>query len=148
MRTFWDRVRYVVSFELIGLAIIMTTARLFTDMSVASFGVTAVLLSVLATVWNAVLAYAFDRYLTAKQGHCNKTTMQRVAYALGFETGLIIITVPIIALILNVTWLEAFVIDLGIITFFLFYAYAFSWAYDRLFPVTIVRDYSAQPSAK
>ncbi|RJG50489.1 PACE efflux transporter [Motilimonas pumila] len=143
MRTFWDRTRYAVSFELIGLGIIMTAAWLFTDMPVSSFGITAIIMSLLATFWNALLSYGFDRYLTKQQGHTNKTAMQRVCYALGFEAGLIIITVPIIALVLEVTWLQAFLIDLGIITFFLFYAYGFSWAYDRIFPLPAAANNAA-----
>lgn len=53
-------------------------------------------------------------------------------HALGFEGTLIIFTIPMIAYVLNVSFVEAFMIEIGILIFFLFYTYAFNYAYDQL----------------
>ena len=51
----------------------------------------------------------------------------------GFEGGLLVMLVPLMAWWLHVTLLEAFVADLGIFVFFLVYTFAFTWAFDRVF---------------
>ncbi len=135
MRSFWDRVRYAVSFELIGLAIVMSFAYYFTELPVSSFGITAILLSLLATIWNGIWSWGFDLYLTKKYHTTEKTFGQRLTYALGFEGGLIVTTVPVMAAVLNIGLIEALILEIGIITFFLFYAYVFNWGYDKVFPV-------------
>ena len=41
--------------------------------------------------------------------------------------------VPIIALWLDVSFMEALVMDLGLLAFFLIYTFVFSWVFDAIF---------------
>lgn len=59
--------------------------------------------------------------------------MRRLAHGAGFEGGLTLILVPVMALWLNTSPLNAFLANLGLLAFFFIYAIAFTWAFDRVF---------------
>ncbi|NNE23265.1 MAG: hypothetical protein HKN11_11715 [Rhizobiales bacterium] len=52
---------------------------------------------------------------------------------------MLLILVPFIAWYLAVTLMYAFVMDVASAVFYMFYAFAFNWTYDRLFPVPVAR---------
>jgi uncharacterized membrane protein len=54
----------------------------------------------------------------------------RVLHALMFEGGLIIVAVPLIAAWLNISLMQAFMLDIGVLLFFLPYTYVYHWGYD------------------
>jgi uncharacterized membrane protein len=51
----------------------------------------------------------------------------------GFEGGLLVILVPMMAWWMDTTLWVALVADLGILGFFFVYAVAFTWTFDRIF---------------
>jgi uncharacterized membrane protein len=55
-----------------------------------------------------------------------------VLHALMFEGGLIIVAVPLIAAWLNISLVQAFILDIGVLLFFLPYTYVYHWGYDVL----------------
>jgi len=57
----------------------------------------------------------------------------RVAHAVGFEGGLIVFLVPAVALILGIGLGEAFLIEAGLLVFFLVYAAVYAYAFDSVF---------------
>jgi uncharacterized membrane protein len=57
---------------------------------------------------------------------------KRVIHALGFETGLVLIAVPLTAWWLEMTLVQALLMDLGLLLVFLPYTFCFYWAYDML----------------
>ena len=52
--------------------------------------------------------------------------------SLGFAT-LVLILVPVMAWWLNITLLDAFLLDLGFLAFFFIYTVVFTWVFDRVF---------------
>jgi uncharacterized membrane protein len=56
-----------------------------------------------------------------------------VTHSAGFELGLVVMLVPLLAWWLEVTLWVAFVADLGLMAFFFIYTMAFTWAFDRMF---------------
>ena len=42
---------------------------------------------------------------------------------------------PVVAGWLDISWLDAFVVDIGLFAFFFGYAFVFQWAFDRVFDV-------------
>ena len=48
--------------------------------------------------------------------------------------GLLILLLPFVAWMLDVSLWQAFLFDLAIAIFYVVYGYAFNWAYDRVFP--------------
>jgi len=135
MRTTLDRIRHTLSFEIIGLAIVAPLGTWAFDMPIHDIGVVALFSAVLAAVWNYVFNVLFDRSMIALWGNVHKTVPLRVAHAVLFEAGLLVVLMPLIAWYLHVSLLQAFMMDVSFSAFYLVYAFVFNWAYDVLFPV-------------
>ena len=75
-------------------------------------------------VWN----WLFDRWLPTRR----RTLSQRFAQAMGFETGLLIMTLPAVAWWMEIGLVEAFWLDAGFMLFFLVYAMVFNSLFDRI----------------
>jgi uncharacterized membrane protein len=52
-----------------------------------------------------------------------------------FEIGLLLMLMPLIAVYLGITLWEALAMDVAFALFYMGYALAFNWAYDRVFPL-------------
>ncbi len=57
---------------------------------------------------------------------------RRLAHGIGFEGGLVTMLVPFMAYWLNVSLLEAFFAELGLLLMFFIYAVAFTWRFDKI----------------
>mgnify|MGYP003392208769 FL=1 len=76
-----------------------------------------------------------DRLQLRLQGHTHKTLWQRVLHTFGFEGGLLIVALPVMSWWLDIGLLEALVLDLGFVLFYLVYAFIYNWSYDKVFPI-------------
>ncbi|WP_375172800.1 PACE efflux transporter [Pseudooceanicola sp.] len=135
MRSFPDRLRHAISFELLALAIVIPLGALFFDVPMKHFGVVGVVSATLATLWNMVYNTLFDLVLRRRTGSTLKSPRVRLLHAALFEVGLLMVLLPFIAWYLGVTLWEAFVMDVALAAFYFAYAYIFNWGYDRLFPL-------------
>jgi uncharacterized membrane protein len=59
----------------------------------------------------------------------------RVAHAVGFEGGLLLVGLPVVMAWTGMRWAEALVADVGLAIAYVIYAYVFNLAYDRFFPI-------------
>jgi uncharacterized membrane protein len=135
MRTVADRIRHAVSFELLGLALIVPIGSWVFSMPVADIGIVGVVSATLATAWNYVYNLGFDHALRRFTGTTLKTVGMRIVHAMLFEAGLLMILMPFIAWYLGISLWHAFVMDVAFALFYMVYAFAFNWGYDRLFPL-------------
>lgn len=126
------KIVYVSFFELFAIAISTAGLAYFSDSSVGRASVAAVVSSVIAVVWNLIYNTVFERW-EARQVVRGRSWKRRMAHAAGFEAGLILTLVPFFAWWLSISLWQAFVLDVGLIVFFLVYTFAFSWVFDRLF---------------
>lgn len=92
----------------------------------------AVLSSMLAMAWNLVFNLIFEAWERRQTRH-GRTPLRRVAHALGFEGGLVLLTVPLFMWWLDLGWWAALVADLSLVVFFLVYTYVFNWVFDHVF---------------
>ena len=139
MRTRLDRIRHAVCFEIIGLILLVgVLSQLGFDGS--HVGVVGIAFSILATGWNYIYNIWFDRMLYRRYKTAAKTTVIRIVHSLGFEAGLLFVTIPILSWVLKVTLWQAFVLDIGMVLFYLIYAYVYNIAYDHLFPISEVKE--------
>lgn len=134
MRTTKDRIRHAALFELSGFVIVVTLGGWVFDLALKDIGLIAVVSTTLATIWTYIYNLLFDRVMHARLGHTQKTPLMRVGHSLLFEAGLLLILVPFIAWYLAIGLVEAFVMDIAISLFYLFYSFAYNWAYDIVFP--------------
>ncbi|WP_127090773.1 PACE efflux transporter [Aquabacter cavernae] len=135
MRSPGDRIRHAVSFEIIGLLLVTPLGALAFQMPLHEMGVVTLVSATLATLWNYIYNWGFDIALDRIIGTTLKSGPVRVLHAIVFEVGLLIVLMPFIAWYLSVSLWQAFVMDLSFALFYMLFAFAFNWAYDRIFPL-------------
>jgi uncharacterized membrane protein len=89
-------------------------------------------MSMLAMAWNLAFNALFEAW-ERRQTSRHRTWQRRALHALGFEGGLMLLTVPVIMGVLGLGLWPAIAMDASLMVFFLFYTYAFNWAFDRVF---------------
>jgi uncharacterized membrane protein len=92
----------------------------------------AVVLSTIALCWNYVFNALFERW-ESRQLVKGRSFARRLAHGTGFEGGLTILLVPVMAFWLETTFLTAFAANLGLLAFFFVYAIGYTWAFDKIF---------------
>lgn len=141
LRSVRDRIRQVVLFELGGLALVTPPFAWASGVPLSdSIGLLA-LISLLAAAWNAAYNTCFDRIEAKLAGRPadRRPLPLRVAHAIGFEGGLLLMSLPIIMAWTGMSWFEALLADLGLATAYVLYAFAFNLGYDRAFPMEAQR---------
>lgn len=123
-----ERICQAIGFELLAILICTPLLAWIMDKPMLDMGAVTMALAGLALAWNVVFNGLFDRVLQRWSIAHNAWT--RVAHALLFEGGLVAVGVPLIAWWLNVSLLQAFVMDIGVLLFFLPYTYVYHWSYD------------------
>ncbi|MEH6798564.1 MAG: PACE efflux transporter [Halopseudomonas sabulinigri] len=122
---------YVTFYELIAVAVV-TLTLLVLGHPVMSAGVASIITSIVAVSWNLTWNTAFERWERQQQQR-SRTIKRRVAHALGFELGLLVILVPAMAWWLGISLYHALVLDLGLLVFFVCYTFVFTLGFDKLF---------------
>jgi uncharacterized membrane protein len=142
-RSLWDRLRQVALFEIGGLLLISPPFVWLSGVpAVDSIGL-LLILALVAALWNGGYNTAFDWIegrLTGRTADRRPWSL-RAAHAVGFESGLLLMTLPIIVLWTRMDWLSALIADIGLALAYMVYAFGFNLAYDRMFPIA-----AAQPS--
>ncbi|MES2069475.1 MAG: multidrug/biocide efflux PACE transporter [Pseudomonadota bacterium] len=129
-KSLWERGLHALLFEV--TAIIITAPLLVTVMgiSLAHAGTLTLFVSLVAMLWNMVFNILFDHALRYWQ--LVRGLKLRIVHALAFEFGLVLMVVPMAAWWLELSLLDAFLLDIGLILFFLPYTLIFNWVYDSL----------------
>ena len=129
-KTLTERIIHAVSFEGLATLILAPTAAWLMQRSVLEMGGLSVLLATLAMVWNLIYNAAFDRLWPVSR--LARTLKVRALHAIGFESGFIVIGITAVALLLGVSLIQAFMLEIGFMLFFLPYTMAFNWVWDML----------------
>jgi uncharacterized membrane protein len=138
------RVVYVGMYESLAIVLSAVLLKVISSADTGdSFGI-AVAASAIAILWNLAFNYGFEYWEQHRQ-HNGRSIGIRILHALGFEGGLVVFLVPVIAWWLDVSFMEAFILDLGLLAFFLFYTFIFNWGFDLVFglPSALIRDPAA-----
>jgi uncharacterized membrane protein len=126
------RVLQAVLYEVFAIAFVGPVLSIAFDKPPASTLGLAVVLSSIALTWNYVFNAIFERW-ESRQAVRGRSFLRRLAHGIGFEGGLVVILVPVMSLWLDISPLDAFLANLGLLVFFFVYAIAFTWAFDRVF---------------
>ena len=135
MRSTADRIRQAVAFEAIGLLVATPLGSWVFGYELADVGVLVIVGATAATLWNYLYNLAFDHALRWLRGSPRKTLAWRIVHAVGFELGLLVALLPFFAWWMQISLLEALILDLSFAAFYLAYAFVFTWAYEALFPI-------------
>ncbi len=126
------RVLQAVLYEVGAIAFVGPMLGLAFEKPASSTFLLAVVLSTIALFWNYIFNALFERW-ESKQMVKGRSFARRLAHGIGFEGGLTIMLVPVMALWLDTTFLAAFLANLGLLAFFFVYAISYTWAFDKVF---------------
>ncbi|MGH8384154.1 MAG: multidrug/biocide efflux PACE transporter [Pseudomonas sp.] len=123
-----ERIFQAIGFELLAILICTPLLAWIMDKPMLDMGVVTLAMAALALAWNVVFNGYFDRML--KRFAIAHNAWTRVVHALLFEGGLVALGVPLIAWWLNISLWQAFLLDIGVLLFFLPYTYIYHLMYD------------------
>jgi uncharacterized membrane protein len=126
------RVFQALLYEAIAVAIVAPVLTWVFDHPPLSSLALTLLTSLVALSWNYVYNALFERW-EARQAVKGRSAARRLLHSAGFEIGLVVMLVPLLAWWLEVTLWQALVADLGLMAFFFAYTIVFTWAFDRVF---------------
>ena len=135
MRTHRDRIRHAVGFEIIALILSIPIMSFFFSFDIKDIGVIAIVGSIMATIWNYGFNIVFDKGMVRFKRSTFKTPAIRVLHILLFESGLLMLYLPMVAWYLGISIWQAFIMDASLVGFYLFYNLSYNWAYDKIFPI-------------
>ncbi|MFU2511680.1 PACE efflux transporter [Pseudoalteromonas sp. ASV78] len=127
-----ERFFQAILFELTTLAIVIPMTVLIAGYETGKMAMVGISLSMFAMLWNYIYNLLFDKL--AGYERINRGLAIRISHALGFELGMVIITLPVLAWYLNITWLAAAILEAGFLVFILIYTLVFNWLYDKYQP--------------
>jgi uncharacterized membrane protein len=129
-RSLYERIFQVLLFEGLAISIFSPVLSWIVDKPLGDAAALTVAISVIAMVWGFTFNSFFGILISYTSSKVQK--WKRVIHALGFETGLVLIAVPLSAWWLQMTFVQALLMDLGLLLVFLPYTFCFYWAYDSL----------------
>ena len=126
------RIIQALMFESIAVAIVAPVLVILFGESPLSSLLLTVIMSAIAAAWNFGFNAAFEAW-EMRQPVKGRNLKRRVIHGLCFELGLSIMLIPLLAMWMDITLWQALIADVGLIVFFLLYAMAFTWCFDRVF---------------
>ena len=137
--SFIARIIHIIGFEIFGILIFTPFAMLVLNESIFNIGVMAVVISLMAMVWNFIYNYIFDLVESSLDGHrSTRKISMRLLHALLFEVGLLIVTVPFVAYWLEMNLVAALLVDIGFVVFYLVYAFFYNYIFDKIYFTYII----------
>lgn len=127
------RITYVITFELLAITLATILLSAISEGGAHNSLPVAVMSSVVAVVWNFIYNTGFERW-EKRRGIRQRSLGLRVCHAIGFETGLVAILIPIFMWWYQVGPIQALKLEVALLVFFLVFTFVFTWAFDRIVP--------------
>lgn len=109
--SFTERLVHAVGYEVFAVLLCAPLLSWIMGKSLATAGTLAVTLSVIAMLWNMVYNVLVDRWVQTERINWKAST--RFVHGLGFEAGLVVWCLPVAAWMLEISLLQAFMVELG-----------------------------------
>ncbi len=124
------RIVHALSYEVILLVIIAIALSFIFDMPMDVTGTLGVVMAVTSVFWNMTFNHFFEKF-EAKY-HLKRTVGVRILHAIGFEGGLMLGTIPMVAYAMEMSIGQAILLDLSMTLCILVYTFIFHWCYDAI----------------
>lgn len=124
------RIIHALSYEIILLVIIAIALSFIFEVPMEVTGVLGVAMAVTSVVWNMIFNHFFEKFEHKRK--LKRTMGVRILHAIGFEGGLMLATIPMVAYAMDMTLWQAVLLDLGMTTCILIYTFIFQWCYDLI----------------
>lgn len=126
------KILYAVSFETLAILMGATVLKLFSGAPAEHTLALSVLGAVIALGWSYAYNSLFEAW-EARQEVKGRSLLRRFVHGLLFEAGMTVLLLPATAWILATDLWTALTYELGLIVFYLGFAWVFTWGFDRLF---------------
>lgn len=130
MMSLKERIFHAILFEILAIILTVVGLSYFTTHQTGLLTGVVIAISVIAMLWNMLFNWIFDQYFTAPRETRNFKI--RMLHTLLFEGGLLCMTLPLVAYVLNINLWQAFLLDLAMTLFIIVYTLIFNWCYDHL----------------
>ena len=124
------RIVHALSYEIILLVIIALALSFIFEMPLEVTGVLGIFMAVTSVIWNMVFNHYFEKFEAKHQ--LKRTVRVRILHAIGFEGGLMLATIPMVAYAMNMSLWQANVLDFSLTLCILVYTFIFQWCYDLI----------------
>ena len=124
------RIVHALSYEIILLVIIAIALSFIFDMPMEVTGILGIVMAVTSVFWNMTFNHFFEKF-EAKR-HLKRTVGVRILHAIGFEGGLMLATIPMVAYAMDMSIGQAILLDLSMTLCILVYTFIFQWCYDAI----------------
>ncbi|MYM62351.1 PACE efflux transporter [Pseudomaricurvus sp. HS19] len=128
--TIAERIVHAVGYELLAVVLSAPVVALALDVSMADAGALSLVMSLVSMLWNMVYNALVDRWYTLERIHWSFTT--RLVHGVVFEAGIISMCMLLAVWWLQITLLEAFLLEIGFFVFIFPYTVFYNWGYDKL----------------
>ncbi|WP_146177586.1 PACE efflux transporter [Glaciimonas sp. PCH181] len=126
--TLLRRILHAILFEVGALVILVPLMSYGFGMDLFHFGALALILALCAMGCNMFYNHVFEWFET-RYGWI-RTVPVRIGHTLGFEVCFMAVALPITAWWMNISVIDALMLDLVFSVFFMLYAFCFNWVYD------------------
>jgi uncharacterized membrane protein len=124
------RLIHAALYEGILLVVIAVLLSRLMDLPLELTGALGMSMTIIALGWNMLFNHYFEQIEARYE--LKRTVKIRIVHAIGFEGGMLLVTVPMVAYALDISLAQAFVLDLGLTLGILAYTVIFQWGYDHL----------------
>ncbi|MGE8537883.1 MAG: chlorhexidine efflux PACE transporter AceI [Acinetobacter sp.] len=124
------RLVHAFSYEVILLVIIAIALSVIFNMPLEVTGVLGIAMAVTSVIWNMLFNHYFEKFEAKRQ--LKRTIKIRLLHAIGFEGGLMLATIPMVAYAMNMSLWQAIVLDFSLTMCILVYTFIFQWCYDAI----------------
>jgi len=124
------RIVHALSYEIILLVIIAIALSFIFEVPMEVTGTLGIAMAVTSVIWNMIFNHFFEKFEQRRQ--LQRTIGVRILHAIGFEGGLMLATIPMVAYAMDMSLWQAVLLDLGMTTCILVYTFIFQWCYDLI----------------
>jgi uncharacterized membrane protein len=128
INTLLRRIVHAILFEVFALVILVPLMSYGFGMDMLHFGALAVILALCAMACNMAYNHVYEA-MEHRFGW-RRTVNMRVFHTLGFEACFMAVALPLTAWWLEISLLDALLLDLVFSVFFMLYAFCFNWIFD------------------
>ncbi|HHW53574.1 chlorhexidine efflux PACE transporter AceI [Acinetobacter towneri] len=124
------RLLHALSYEVVLLIIIALALSFVFEMPMQVTGGLGIAMAVTSVLWNMLFNHYFEKFEAKHK--LSRTLKIRVLHAIGFEGGLMLATIPMVAYALQMSIGQAILVDLVMTLSILVYTFIFQYCYDHI----------------
>jgi len=124
------RIIHALSYEAILLVMIAIFLSFIFAVPLEVTGTLGIAMAVTSVFWNMTFNHFFEKFEAKRK--LKRTVKVRILHAIGFEGGLMLVTIPMVAYALDMGIWQAVLTDLSMTLCILVYTFVFQWGYDAI----------------